>query len=237
MTFVELCQERPNILSQAIVIHKLDPMNVFTAMQFFSESVEEYMTNKGYTGTAYFIKLVRNWNQACNKRGMAADERVEHMLNFFCYLTEGINFDTFPSVSTQRYIHGMTIQAFEAILHNISTHVSLYALAFGENYNTRSVSTLVSKSCNSDIHRLDKEGSEYLKACNMNKLVRKLALVNDYKHRSSSQFHLAPSLKGMYPVHLNEEAKLQLMTQDDDSTCMFRNNFFNFKDKNPRKRK
>ena len=56
----------------------------------------------------------------------------------------------------------------------------------------------------------------------MNKLVGKLALVNDYKHRYSSQFHLAPSLKGMYPVHLNEEAKLQLTTQDDESTCMFR---------------
>ena len=169
--FVELCQERPDILSQAIVIHKLDPMNVFTAMRFFSESVEEYMTNKGYTDTAYFIKLVRNWNQACDERGMAADERVKHMLNFFCYLIEGINFDTFPSVSTQRYIHGMPIQTFEAILHNISTCVLLYALAFGKNYNTRSVSTLVSESCSSDIHRLDKEGSEYLKACNMNKLV------------------------------------------------------------------
>ena len=71
----------------------------------------------------------------------------------------------------------------------------------------------------------------------MNKLVGKLALVNDYKHRFCSQFHLAPSLKGTYPVHLNEEARLQLMTQEDTSTCMFRNNFFNFKDENPRKRK
>ena len=71
----------------------------------------------------------------------------------------------------------------------------------------------------------------------MNKLVGKLALVNDYKHRYSSQFHLAPSLKGTYPVHLNEEAKLQLMTPDDESTCMLRNNFFDLKDENPRKRK
>ena len=143
--FVELCEERPDILIQAIVIHKLDPMNVFTAMRFFSESVEEYMTNKGYMDTGYFIKLVRNWNRACDKRGMPADERVEHMLNFFCYLTEGINFNTFSSVSTQRYIHGMPIQTFEVILHNISTRVSLYSLAFGENYNTRSVSMLVVK--------------------------------------------------------------------------------------------
>ena len=71
----------------------------------------------------------------------------------------------------------------------------------------------------------------------MNKFAGKLALVNNYKYRYSSQFNLAPSLKGMYPVHLNEEAKLQLMTQDDKSTCMFRNNFFDFKDENTRKRK
>ena len=105
------------------------------------------MTNKGYTDTAYFIKLVKSWNQACDERGMAADERVEHMPNF-CYLTEGINFDTFPSVSTQRCIHGMPIQTFEDILHNISTCVSLSALAFGKNFNTRSIPTLVSDSCN-----------------------------------------------------------------------------------------
>ena len=71
----------------------------------------------------------------------------------------------------------------------------------------------------------------------MNKLVGKLALVNDYKHRFHSQFHLAPSLKGTYPVHLNEEARLQFITQEDTSTYMFRNNFFDFKDENPRKRK
>ena len=71
----------------------------------------------------------------------------------------------------------------------------------------------------------------------MNKLVGKLALFHDYKHRYSCQFHLAPSLKGMYPVNLHEEAKLQLMTQYDESTCMFRNNFFDFKAENPRKRK
>ena len=71
---VELCKGRPDILSQAIVIQ--NPMNIFTAMQFFSESVEEDTINKGYTDTAHFIKLEKNSNQAC-------DERVEHMLNLF----------------------------------------------------------------------------------------------------------------------------------------------------------
>ena len=183
--YIELCHNRPGILSQAIVLHRLDPMNVYTTVRFFGEPVQECMELKGYNDTAGFIQLVRNWNRACDERGMDADERVEHMYNIYCFLTDGINFDEFPSISTKRYICSMPIQTFEAILQNICMRIHLYGLAEGSTYNTRVVSTLVSESCNSDIHRLDKEGSEYLKACNMNKLIGKLSLVNDYKHRRS----------------------------------------------------
>ena len=143
------------------------------------------MESKGCNDTAGFVQLVQNWNRACNERGMVADERVEHVYNIYSFLTHGIDFDEFPSVSTQRYIRGLPIQTFKAILHNVCTRIHLYGLAEGSTYNTHAVSTLVSESCNSDIHRLDKEGSEYLKACNMNKLIGKLSLVNDYKHRRS----------------------------------------------------
>ena len=143
------------------------------------------MESKGYNDTAGFVKLVRNWNRACNERGMDADERVEHMYNIYCFLTDGINFDEFPSISTKQYIRGMSIQTFEVILQNVCMRIHLYGLAEGSTYNTHVVSTLVSESCNSDIHRLDEEGPEYLKACNINKLIGKLSLVNDYKHRRS----------------------------------------------------
>ena len=181
----QLCHDQPDILSQAVVLHRLDPMNVYTAMRFFGEPVQEWMESKGYNDTAGFIQLVRNWNRACNERGMAADESVKHMYNIYSFLTDGVDFDEFPSVCTQRHIHGMPVQTFEAILHNICTRIHLYRLAEGSTYNTHAVSTLVSESCNSDIHRLDKEGSEYLKACNMNKLIGRLSLVNDYKYRRS----------------------------------------------------
>ena len=128
-------------------------MNVYTIMRFFGEPVQEWMESKGYNDTAGFVKLVRNWNRACDERGMAAGERVKHMYNTYCFLTDGIDFDEFPSISTQRYIHGMPIQTFEAILHNLCTRIHLYGLAEGSTYNTCAASTLVSESCNSDIHR------------------------------------------------------------------------------------
>ena len=77
--YTELCQEQPEILSQAVVLYRIDPMNVYTVIKFFGECVQEWMESKGYTHTASFIQLVRNWNRACNERGMAADERVEHI--------------------------------------------------------------------------------------------------------------------------------------------------------------
>ena len=41
--FVELCEERPDILSKAVVVDHTDAQNVFTALRFFGTPVEEFM--------------------------------------------------------------------------------------------------------------------------------------------------------------------------------------------------
>ena len=46
--YIELCHNRPDILSQAIVLHRLVPMNVYTTVRFFGEPVQEWMESKGY---------------------------------------------------------------------------------------------------------------------------------------------------------------------------------------------
>ena len=90
--FLELCSERPDILSHSIVEDQADPQNVFTAIKFFSLPVQCYMLSKGYTETAHFIKLIRNWFRACNERGIKANERVEYWYNTYEFLTRGVNF-------------------------------------------------------------------------------------------------------------------------------------------------
>ena len=84
------------------------------------------MESKGYNDTVGFVQLVQNWNRACDERGMAADERVEHMYNIYSFLTDGTDFNEFPSISTKCYIWGMLIQTFEVILHNVCTRIHLY---------------------------------------------------------------------------------------------------------------
>ena len=71
--FEELSESRPDILSLAAVFDKIDQQNTFTAMRMFNCDVETFMRSKGYVQTADFIRIVRNWHNACNKRGISAD--------------------------------------------------------------------------------------------------------------------------------------------------------------------
>ena len=119
--FEELCKERPDILRIALVYDKIDTQNAFTAIKMFNYSVECWMKKKGYIVTAQFIRLVRNWHDACNRRGLSADTRVQYLNNMHEFLTAGIKFNAVPFQFAERYVRGMTWQTFEALLQNIST--------------------------------------------------------------------------------------------------------------------
>ena len=62
------------------------------------------MLSCGYDRTAAFIKLVRNWFQACDEGGMKADERVEHLFTMHEFLTRNIDFNSIPSKVDGRYV-------------------------------------------------------------------------------------------------------------------------------------
>ena len=46
--FLELCLERPDILSHSVVEDRAVPQNVFTTIKFFSLPGQHYMLSKGY---------------------------------------------------------------------------------------------------------------------------------------------------------------------------------------------
>ena len=104
------------------------------------------MEKKGYTETATFIKLIRNWHDACNRRGLSADTRVRYPTDMYSFLVKGINFNSVPFQFPDRYIRGMTWQTFEALLQSISTHIQLYYISRNFTYNARAVSTLANES-------------------------------------------------------------------------------------------
>ena len=141
------------------------------------------MLSKGYAETAHFIQLIRDWFRACNERGIKADERVEYWYDTHEFLTRGLDFNQFPSPLCGRYVKGMPVQKFEALLQICSTCIYLYALAVDETCNSRGVSTLQSESYFSDVKRMDKDG--YPKGPTIHKLIGKSTTVNAYKHKAT----------------------------------------------------
>ena len=169
--FHHLCENRPGLLSIALVHEKTDQQNAFTAMRMFSIEVETYMRDNNFDDTADFIKLVRNWHDACNKRGIKADVRVSRLCDMHEFLTDGINFDCVPFQYPGRYIKGLTWQTYEAILQVISTRIQLYYFARGGTYNARAVSTLANESFFADLVRYDKESHGYPKGTNVSRVL------------------------------------------------------------------
>ena len=143
------------------------------------------MPENGYTDTAHFIEVMRNWFHVCNDPGIKADECVEHWYNMHNYLTQDIDFKKCPSPFSCHYIKGMLIQSFEALLQICSMRIYLYAAAVDDTYNSRVISTLPSESYFSDVKHIDKDGRGYTKGPAVNKLVRKSATVNALKHKAT----------------------------------------------------
>ena len=59
--YLDLCSERPDILSRSAVEDCIDHQNVFIAVKFFSLEVEGYMRDKQYNQTADFITITWDW--------------------------------------------------------------------------------------------------------------------------------------------------------------------------------
>ena len=134
---------------------------------------------------ANFIEIMRNWFCACNDQGTKADEHVEHWYNMHNYLTQDLEFNKFPSLFSHRYIKGMLIQTFKALLQICSMRIYLYAVAVDDTYNSRVISTLPSESYFLDMKCIDKDGKRYTKGPAVSKCIGKSATVNALKHKAT----------------------------------------------------
>ena len=223
--------DNSEILSQYMVDYKMDIQNAFSVEKLFGENVQKYMEENDFDETGNFVRLVRSWHEACDKRGISADERVNRWIDMYDFLTSGINFTSVPFQYEGRYIKGMTWQTFEAILQNISTRIQLFQVANEGTYNTRAVSTLANESFFADLVQLEKEGKGYPKACNIGHVMGQVVLLNHYKHKCNKNYSLGATKKKKYPVHIASDKKLQYEVETDECyTGMYRDNLFNFPD-------
>ena len=227
--FQDLSINRPDILSLALVFDKIDQPNAFTAMRMFNYDVERYMREKGFEDTADFIRLVRNWHKACNKRGIPADERVIKLFEMHKFLTAGVNFDSVPFQFSGRYIRGMTWQTYEAILQMISTRIQLYNYSQDKTYNARAVSMLANESFFANLVCLDKESHGYPKGPNVSRVFGRVVLLNHFKHKRDKNYVLSATIKCKYDIKLADEDCLKYANETiQHHDGLFKNHFFDY---------
>ena len=90
---------------------KLDRQSIRIATRFFSTAIEAELKKNDDNKEAHFVKLVREWYEACDTRGINIYKRVCDLQNFYEFLTELVDWEDLPPPSA--HIQGMPVQMYE----------------------------------------------------------------------------------------------------------------------------
>ena len=200
--FINVSKSNHDILPRAIVEDKMDRQNSTISERFFSEEVEKILKENGDESEALFVRLTRDWFNACDKRGMAIEDRLEKLQSMYEYMIGKCNLSDYPPPGS--HIQGIPIKTYEALLHSISTRFSLFGLSSKQKYNTRAISTLAVESFFSDLTRYEFSGLGAPKAVDIPKLLSHVVHINTLKHNPDRGFEFTTSTCDNYPTILLE---------------------------------
>ena len=200
--FINVSKSNHDILPRAIVEDKMDRQNSSISERFFSEDVEKILKQNGDESEALFVRLTRDWFNACDKRGMPIEDRLEKLQTMYEYMIGKCNLSDYPPPGS--HIEGIPIKTYEALLHSISTRFSLFGLSSKQKYNTRSISTLAVESFFSDLTRYEFSGLGAPKAVDIPKLLSHVVHINTLKHNPDRGFEFTTSTRDNYPTILLE---------------------------------
>jgi hypothetical protein len=129
-------------LSLPLVYDVIDKQSVPNARTHFSLEVEKWMIENDFLKEADFVRMVRDWYDACDTPGIPACDRVEKLVAFRSFLLQDVDFSSFPP--NTRYFKGVPCVTFEGLLMDIDTKLQLYALT--PSYSIRSVGSLAAET-------------------------------------------------------------------------------------------
>ena len=171
-----------NDLLSAGLVHEplLDKQSVSYAEQVFSEEVANTMVSLGFHKEAKLVNHIRNWFDACNKRGLSVEKRIEYLIDINKYFMQFYPVMRYPMSCS--HIRGLPSTTFQAILHNSSLRITLYHLSKQKTYNQRAVSTLSVESFFSDLSALARSNSGIPLTANIPRYLAKVTQMNNIKH-------------------------------------------------------
>ena len=106
---------------------------------------------------ADMVMHIRQWYEACNRRGLSVTKRLTSLVEMNNYMLKFYKAEHFPMKTT--HVAGLPSTTFQAILQNISTRIQLYHISENKTYNHRAISTLAVESMFSNLTTLSRPTS------------------------------------------------------------------------------
>ena len=132
--FMRVAEADNCVLNKALLVEPIpDKQSVPFAERIFSSKVEQIMRNNMDLKEADLVKNIRNWYDACNKRGLQLTKRIEYLVAMNNYMLTFYDPELFPMNTT--HVSGLPSTTFQAVIHNISTRIQLYELSEKRTYN------------------------------------------------------------------------------------------------------
>ena len=202
--FHDVSNENNKLISRITLADQMDKQKVSVSKQFFCEDVEKILQNLGHTSEAAFVKIVRNWYAACDERGIHPLKRLEYLQAMQSHLLGRFDYyNSYPPPT--RYIQGITVQMFEAILITVSTRFILYSISDIGHYNHRAISTLGIESFFSELTRMEFSGLGTPKSSDIPKLISHIVQLNQVKHDPDQGFEFTLTKDSVYPYYMMDE--------------------------------
>ena len=143
-------------LNIALITDCVDKQNVAKARRIFDKDVEECMQQMGYTKESIFCKIMREWFDAEDDKGISATERCRRRLALRSWLLESVDFGAFPPQT--QYMRGFPLVTYEALLVHLERKIQLYATTPTNSYNARAIGSQEVESFFSTIRDMDPNG-------------------------------------------------------------------------------
>ena len=191
----------------------LDQQSAEIAKHFFSEEVENIMKQNGDIIEAHFLKLICEWYESCDERGILPEERVSKWINLHKFLVSGINFEEFPPYGS--HVKGIPVITYEGLLQCISTRINLYQLSKSGTYNNHAISTLGIESFFSSLSKADFTMTGCPKAMQIHKIIPVMMEYNWHKNNPDKIFKMDGRQGAPYPYYNMD--KIHTSSSDNES--------------------
>ena len=193
--------------------------------------------------TAEMIYHFRNFHEACDCRGLTAEERIRHLVEVYNYLTAGLNFDQITGQDLKE-IKGIPFVTYESILCNISTRIRMFGVCSNGSYNARAFSSLAVESFFSLLARSSQ--NDCPRSVNIPNMMAGLVELNAARHMSSEElgFEYHPFNRGVYSFYkqvtedkrADEQEAVEETVDTEPDPCFPNHNFDKIIKKKKKKR-